>query len=366
MPTPSAEAEQDDDSDYDPFTEEPAPHVAEQNLRRSPLGDQRVLEELQDLVKKAQEESMHSLAHIQVVNAHIAAAGLLPPLNGNLAMSDGSKVTRALEALVPTSPIEQNVKLESSVPSEAPADSVTQSVPAIATVNRRMRTGAKLAQEYFVHAGKEPETPPKKRQRAEPTHFAKELLAKAPSSLQTCRSLLLFLNKKLESPAQAMPAVEGPEDLCKRLESYADTAGRLAGLRQPNGWDARAKRVLDISSHAASSAAQAALGGAESELDGERAKLETELKVRGGGRTLDSLAEERLSWARDRVRWEWLSWCAQLLHAQEALLLAQAEKKSSCPGRTDSGEEVSAIGTAGIFEALLTGKGCRSPSRAGG
>merc|ERR1712151_1036451 len=95
--------------------------------------------------------------------------------------------------------------------------------------------------------------PPAKRRCLESViNFSPELLAKAPTSIQTCRSLLLFLNRKLEAVVPPVPMVGGPQDLRTRLETHADNAGRLDALRSHSGWDARAKRVLDIAATAKS------------------------------------------------------------------------------------------------------------------
>jgi len=340
------EAESDDD-DYDPFAEEPAPSVDSDKAGPIPGGMQ-VLAELKDLVKQAQEESEQSIASIKVVTSHLKGARL-------------SKSKTCLPQEIPPGPVDEAMQPESGPPEQVP--------PVIQPVTRRMRAGARLAQEYFVQAGVQ-ETgkgePPAKRQRihADP-RFATELLAKGPKEVQTCRSLLLFLNKKLEAAFAKEPTVAGPESIKRRLEAFAEAAGRIASLREQKGWDARAKRVLDIASHATSPAGVDALTAAEKELEGEQAKLLTQLKDEDGG--LEAAIKQRRLWAKDLLRRDWLSWCARLLRAREKMLLEKAERSSpATSAKPDVVQEVVAVDVAAIFNSLLAGKaGIRASTCAG-
>jgi len=400
------ESDKDDDSDYDPFTEEPAPHVAEEKASCSTaavhsasavpqaLADNTPFSaELTDLVKAAREESRRSLTSIQVITAHIAtsrptavlpedcaaaASKAPPPWRGQQEPRAGSTQTSvACEATQPPAQAEPFTGAQAEMsaggpapePAKAPAtapelaggpDAATVAASWLqrgaGAVPRRMRAGAALAQEYFVHTGKELETPARKRPRLEHANFVPELLQKAPSSLQTCRSLLLFLEKKLEPPGPAAPNVGGPKDLRTRLELHADSAGRLAGLEQPGGWDARARRVLDLGSYAKASG-EAALSVARKQLEASAAELEKELRERGE-EGLEALTGSRRSWAQDSLRRSWLAWCARLLRAREVALLAEAQgRPCSGPSGAGTGGEAAALDTAAIFEALLAGQG---------
>jgi len=350
------EAESDDeDDDYDPFAEEPAPSIDTDKGGQVP-GGLEVLAELKDLVKQAQEESRQSIASIRVVTSHLTGTS---PSKTDL-RQDGA-VPKATSAADPAGLVDQAKQPESGPPEQVP--------PVIQPVAQRMRAGARLAQEYFVQAGAK-ETgksePPAKRQRIDAApRFATELLNKAPKEVQTCRSLLLFLNKKLEAGPAKEPIMAGAVLLKKRLELFAEATGRIASLREQQGWDARAKRVLDIASYASSPAGVDALTNAEKGIEGEQAKLLTELKDENGG--LEAVIKERRQWAKDLLRREWLSWCARLLQAREKMLLEKVEQSSpGAPAQPDGVEEASALDTAAIFKLLLAGKaGFQAPSRAG-
>jgi len=316
----AAEEDKDDDSDYDPFTEVPAPHIQEDKA-----------------------------------NGQGNEGEAAPSLSGK--KSPPWRQTSSAE------PQPAEVKADSTEQAQVLQGPVLPpSQPKKMAVPRRMRAGAKLAQEYFTHAENEEEAP-QKRQRVRKARFAAELLAQAPSSLQTCRSLTLFLKKKLEPPAPAAPAVECPQDLRTRVEAYADSAGRLAGLREASGWDARARRALDVGAHAATAPGTATLEAASGALEREQAALERALKERGEG-TLEALAGERRAWAQAAVKREWLTWCAQLLRAKEAMALAEGKGQSSeATKEADAGED--ALGMGSVLEALLAGTGCPMASTGG-
>jgi len=172
----------------------------------------------------------------------------------------------------------------------------------------------------------EEEAPAAKKQKVDSASgrgFVQELLDKAPKELQTCRSLLVFLDKKLEAAVPEKPAVGGPQALKARLEAHAEGVGRLAGLRAPGGWDARAKRVLDITAAAATTAGEAALKALEELLEKESKDLDAKLKDTGD--SLEAVTKERQAWAKDTLRRNWLAWCAKLLKAREVKLLADVE-----------------------------------------
>jgi len=221
---------------------------------------------------------------------------------------------------------------------------------------------AEMAEQYFVRSrthildvDSDTEEGPaaKKAKVAEAFNFAPEVLEKAPDNVQTLRSLLQFLEKKLQAELPAAPDVGGPQELKTRLEAHADRAGRLAALRATSGWDARAKRVLDISGTAKTPAGGKALEGAEKSLETAKAELEKQLKEKGeAGLTLDSCMEKRTDWAKDCLKRDWLTWCSRLCQARETLLMkakdGEAPKLSVVAGQ---GPALSAIT---ILERLLT------------
>merc|ERR1712151_425798 len=186
--------------------------------------------------------------------------------------------------------------------------------------------------------------------------------AKAPTSLQTVRSLLQFLDKKLEASPTAKPAMGGPQDLRVRLESHADNVGRLAALQSKSGWDARAKRILDIASFAAGDG-EAAVAAVKKRLDAAKIVLEKRVKSKGQskGETVDDLIKERSSWAQECVRREWLTWCARLLRAQEIILLAEVDKGSNTAEESVAASNGTTPHDANaILQDLLTGQSSRS------
>lgn len=231
-------------------------------------------------------------------------------------------------------------------------------------------TAAKLAEEYFMptttaglgagdasrSASATTLIPPAKRCRgnAEPSEalsFSPALLEKVPSSIQTCRSLLLFIQKRLNEPVSETPAADGPSDLRAKLREHADTTGRLMGLQERDGWDTRAKRIIDVAALAASEAGAAELAKANSDLKESRAQLERDLKERGE-QDASGLVKERIEWTKAQVRREWFAWCAALLQAREASLLVGGS-------RDGNGAATAALDAMDVFKALLHGDGPR-------
>jgi len=182
--------------------------------------------------------------------------------------------------------------------------------------------------------------------------FSVELLAKAPAQLQTCRSLLLFLEKKLDEKVPEAPAVKGPEALRTKLERHAALAGRLASLVEKAGWDARAKRVLDLAATAQSVAGQAAVTAAQNKLSVSEAELRKELGDQSET-DVEALVTDRKVWEKAKLRRDWLSWCAKLLQAREAGLLAEAEGR---PAETGAAGAKKLLGAAEVLQALLSGE----------
>ncbi|CAE7472900.1 unnamed protein product [Symbiodinium natans] len=292
-----------EEDDYDPFSEEPAPHVA-----------------MEKEFRKAARRAAAAAGKLDAVEWRPQG----DPLLGVVRMPPKRKGNGV-----------------------APAQAKFRAVPrtAIAWLRRpgAQSQGGAQAEEYF----RKDETQPAKKQKVDPVQrgFTKELLEKTPSTLQTCRSLLVFLEKKLEAAGAEPPAVTGPEALRPRLATHAESLGRLETLRAPTGWDARAKRVLDIAAIAASAPGEAALGALQEALQKESKELQEELKETS--ETLENLLMERKAWAKEAVRRDWLSWCERLLKAREAKLLAEL-------GEKDDASEILNTGVD-ILEALVAG-----------
>lgn len=233
---------------------------------------------------------------------------------------------------------------------------------------------AKLAEEYFMptitaglgagNASRSPSAttliPPAKRRResAESNKalcFSPAFLEKVPSSIQTCRSLLQFIQKRLNEPVSEKPAADGPSDLQAKLEAHADSAGRLNCLKERNGWDTRAKRIIDVAALAVSEAGAAELAKVSSNLVEDRAQLERDLKERGE-QDANRLAKERIAWTKVHLRREWFSWCAALLQAREASLLVGGNSGNI-------GVAAVALDAMDVFKALLHGQGPRTVLR---
>jgi len=231
--------------------------------------------------------------------------------------------------------------------------------------SRRQMAAAKIAEAYFQpekarektderKAG-DSEAPPVKRQRADvaPVTFTAELLSKAPASLQTCRSLLMFLTKKLEEKPAEPPAAKGPAALCSRLEAHCTLAARLAALMEKSGWDARAKRVLDLGAAAKSPSGEAALNTVREKLESERKKLAADVKAGGENGDFEALFAERQAWDQAQFKRGWLAWCAHVLKVQESKLLAEAGGKDPSGSNSVIGKE---FGAVDVLHALLEGK----------
>jgi len=301
-----AQAKPGEEDDYDPFSEEPAPHVAMEKVFRKAAR------------RAAAEAGKLDSVEWRPQGDPLLGVVRLPP----------KRQARGMAFIAP------------GQPKRRPA-------PRTATAwLRRLGVhsqGAEQAEEYFR---KDDTQPAKKQQTASANRgFVKELLDKTPSTLQTCRSLLVFLEKKMEVELPERPHMAGPEALKSRLEAHAESLGRLEGLRSPTGWDARAKRVLDIGAIAKSAPGEAALNALQEALEKETAALREQLKEAGD--SLDDLLEGRKTWAKDSVRRDWLSWCSKLLKVREAKLLAEAGEQ----------EDTSAIlNTAvDVLEALVAG-----------
>lgn len=358
-----ADEEGEDEDDYDPFAEAPAPHVAADAER----------DRIEAVPKNIGDESVQSLAaqlaageQLLAYNAKVleatqaqldaelqAGEAMLRENNKRLAQLHAAALNRALSgktkqrgAGLGKPPWRRGAPAKS----KEVANWLRRGGPMARGPDDRMDAGAELAKEYF--AGKSAEEPAAKRAKVEPievaatTHFAQELMDKAPASIQTCRSLLLFLDKKLSSPIVEAPAVDGPADLRSRLAAYAEGAGRLDALRA-GSWDARAKRVLDVPGGLATATGKAALQAAQDQLESTGSELETFLKERGEG-SLDAATKARRDWAQGHLRRDWLSWCARLLRCREAALVAAEESSATVP-------QVEGTGLDGIIQALLSG-----------
>lgn len=225
---------------------------------------------------------------------------------------------------------------------------------AFAMAPRRKRAvdaGAALAQEHFgpAAAGAAAAEAPAGKRRRGAAAFAPAVLAGAPGSLQSCRSLLRFLERKLQAPPAPAPEPDGPSDLRELLAAHAERAGRLAAFGEPAAWDARARRALDVPAAAASGPGAAELAAAGRLAESSEAELAQELKERGEV-DVNTLIKERAAWAKECVRREWFDWCACLLRVQEASLLAGG-KAPVAP------HERGGVGVLDVLKALLANGG---------
>lgn len=241
--------------------------------------------------------------------------------------------------------------------------------------SRRQVAAAKIAEEYFkpepavsasastlTSSGAAAEAQPAKRSKETRITFTPDLLAKAPGSIQTCQSLSAFLAKKLEELVPEPPAVNGPQALVARLEAFASLAGRVAVLQEKSGWDARARRVLDVSAATKLPSGESAMAAAGARVEAEGAKLSEDLRAKGEEGGLQTLVAERRQWAQAQLRRDWWAWCRRLLSAKEAALLseAKAEAKAGAAGATETLATVrgsaSEWGLGDVLEALLAGR----------
>lgn len=226
----------------------------------------------------------------------------------------------------------------------------------------QMEKSAVLAEEYFNRAGfadidEEPVAKKQKRQKelvAESFAFAPEILEKAPDNVQTLRSLLQFLEKKLQAELPAAPVASGPEDLHSRLEAHADSVGRLSALRATSGWDARAKRVLDIAGTVKTPEGGKALEAAEKRVEQEKLELEKQLKEKKSESELDACIEKRTAWAKDSLKRDWLTWCSRLCQAREVLLMEKAEKGNDAKAAPAAPAKPLALSSMAILERLFS------------
>jgi len=171
-----------------------------------------------------------------------------------------------------------------------------------------------LAMGYFEPVGK------KRKLAVALRGFAPELLCNTPSNLQTCRSLLVFLEKKMGLPLPKAPEVRGPEDLKSELENFAEEAGRVAAIAKPGACDARVRRVLDLSALTGSPAGKERLESRKERLQKRVQQLNLQLKERGES-DVETLTKPRQVWAEGLFQRDWFAWCERLLQAREANLL---------------------------------------------
>ena len=185
---------------------------------------------------------------------------------------------------------------------------------------------AELAIHYFLPLGK-------KRKLGAPLRgFAPELLCNTPSNIQTCRSLRVFLEKKIQANtlSSTPPEVQGPEDLKHELEMYAEEAGRVAAIVKPCAYDARVRRILDLTKLTEAPEGKELVSKAQAKLQQKMKELDLQLKERG---ELDAekLTKQRQTWAEGLFQRDWLAWCERLLQAREAnLLLAGNPQTEQC------------------------------------
>lgn len=213
---------------------------------------------------------------------------------------------------------------------------VAESAPCLRSGKQLSNTAVAISRTYFEQSGSAPSLrgdqcqPSLKRKRIDlsgPLSFAPDLLEKAPSSLQSCRSLLVYLNKKLEVPVGA-PLMEGPKDLQDQLGLYSKIVVRVPALRgladgEPSaGWDSRGRRVLDLHAFTTPIRRATSLGNADRRLVALSAELREGLLERGE-QSLGTLTRETQAWAVINLRQEWLAWCQRILQAREKALIAE-------------------------------------------
>ena len=176
--------------------------------------------------------------------------------------------------------------------------------------------------------------------------FAPELLCNAPSNIQTCRSLLLFLEKKiLQSNASlSAPEVQGPEDLKHELEKFAEEAGRATAIDKPGAYDARVRRVLDLTALLGTPEVKELVNSTRTRLRERMHQLNLQLKERGE-LDVETLTKQRQAWAEGLLRRDWLAWCERLLQAREANLLRAGNQplKEQCSEHLTAGHVVTSL-----------------------
>merc|ERR1711924_102977 len=150
-----------------------------------------------------------------------------------------------------------------------------------------------------------------------------------------------------------------PKELQSRLAAYADKVGRLSQLRATSGWDARAKRILDIAAVIKTAPGGAVVEAAEKALGKATTDLEKQLKEKKDESGLDACVEKRVAWVKDCLKREWLLWCSRPLGAREAALAKDAAKEPAAVAKSP------ALSSVAIVEKLLSGEGGISRSNAG-
>lgn len=411
----SIEALQDEeDDDYDPFAEEPAPHVAAQQSVVKARADRAAFpwrqKNSEDIPLPAPRKPLKFNAQVVPLVPPLLPLPLpLPPpvpLPTAPQFQAAPRYGKRKSMLAPAASQSQagvalwpKAGARAKAPTQAePLAKAAAVAVAVASVedkasdwlnkrgpSQRQVAGAKIAEEYFKTstagvaeaaakaASEIGATPPLKRRRKEPTaEFSPELLAKAPSSIQTCRSLLLFLEKKLGEKVPVAPAVLGPDNLREKLERHAALAGRLSSLEEKSGWDARAKRVVDVGAAAKAADGQAVVEKAKKWLEASAAEVVAKLKEQEEIQKIaglpeqkvsevDTLVKERREWEQSKVRRSWLAWCAQLLRSREAKLLAEVNGGGAAAAATKQPNRLGAVdprllGPAEILQALLDGQ----------
>eukprot|EP00929_Paragymnodinium_shiwhaense_P054142 TRINITY_DN27136_c0_g1_i1.p1 TRINITY_DN27136_c0_g1~~TRINITY_DN27136_c0_g1_i1.p1 ORF type:complete len:280 (+),score=91.81 TRINITY_DN27136_c0_g1_i1:301-1140(+) len=240
---------------------------------------------------------------------------------------------------------------------------------------REATAGAKLAEEHYAatigslkaaaaaaaaaasdHAAADDSTEPAaKRQRRRP--ISKAVLDKAPSSLQSCRSLHDWLKTQLKGAALTPPAMDCPKDMRPDMEALADGLGRLAGFEAGcSVGGARARRAFDLKVVESSAEGKAAREDHARWLEERRKELSRELLERGE-KGLEVMLEGRRRWAQDDAPKEVLRWCCRILHEkEESLLLAAGEDSAGAVDATEAAApEEEALSLLDIYKAMLSG-----------
>ena len=133
---------------------------------------------------------------------------------------------------------------------------------------------------------------------------------------------MLFLEKKIQASlvASSAPELQGPEDLKKELEKYAEEAGRVNAITKPCSKDARIRRIWDLATLSGTPEGKELVSSARQKLQEKADGINKLLKERGEP-DVAVLTKQRQVWAEGLFQRDWLAWCERFLQAREANLL---------------------------------------------
>jgi len=159
---------------------------------------------------------------------------------------------------------------------------------------------------------------------------------------------MMFLDKKLEEKTSEKPNFSCPEALRASLEVLAGHLGRLEAVVETTGWDARAKRVLDLPAAAKDPAGEAAMKGAKTRAEALQQVMKKRLQEAGEEADMEALIAERQAWEKANLKRLWWAWCAEILLAQEKALLAEGSTVPQPAARQ-------IMGLGDVFQAIVGG-----------